>query len=85
VEQKERPQAEHEGKKYLRLLGLDDLADQQIPGRSERVIDFMDICGKYARPMLVGLDSLDRDDPRFAPTRDALRDYIGKFVNPTES
>ena len=73
---------EHEGDKYLRLLGLEDLADHQIPGRPQQMRDFLDICGDHARPLLVGLESLDQDDPRFGPTRDALRNYITQFVEP---
>ena len=73
---------EHEGDKYLRLLGLEDLADQQIPGRPQQMRDFLDICGEHARPLLVGLESLDPNDPRFEPTRSALRSYITQFVEP---
>lgn len=78
--ERERPTQEHEGEHYLRLLGLEDLANQQIPGRSERVRDFLDICGEHARPLLVGLESLDPSDPRFEPMREALRGYIANFV-----
>jgi hypothetical protein len=76
---------EHEGERYLRLLGLEHLADESIPGRTEQVRDFLDICGDHARPLLVGLESLNPDDPRYAPTRNALRGYISQFVTPTES
>lgn len=75
----------HEGEKYLQLLGLEDLADQQIPGRTELVRDFLDICGEHARPLLVGLESLSPDDPRFEPTREALKGYVSQFVTSTES
>ncbi len=83
--EQERPQQEHEGEKYLKLLGLEKLADLQIQGRPEKMRDFLDICGEHARPLLVGLESLEPDDPRFIPTRDALRGYISKFVSSTES
>jgi hypothetical protein len=75
---------EHEGEKYLRLLGLEDLADQQIPGNTLQVRDFLDICGEHARPLLVGLESLSHEDPRYEPTRQALRNYISQFVTPAE-
>ena len=75
---------EHEGERYLQLLGLEHLADEPMPGRSERVRDFLDVCGDHARPLLVGLETLGPDDPRFEPTRDALRSYIGRFVTPPE-
>lgn len=81
MEYGERPQAEqHEGEKYLALLGLGHLADQQIPGHAERVRDFLDICGDHARPLLVGLESLPPEDPRFEPTRDALRGFITQYI-----
>ncbi len=44
--------------------------------------DFLDICGEHARPMLVGLESLDPSDSRYEPTRNALRNYIAQFVQP---
>ena len=72
---------EHEGDKYLRLLGLEHLADQQIPGRTEHVRDFLDICGNHARPMLVGFESLSPDDPRYEPVRDALRTQVTQFLD----
>jgi hypothetical protein len=71
---------EHEGEKYLTLLGLSHLADRQIPGRDEHMRDFLDICGEHARPLLVGLESLDPGDPRFEPTRDALRGFLTQFI-----
>jgi hypothetical protein len=74
-------QEEHEGEKYLRLLGLEDLANQQIPGRTEQVRDFMDICGNHARPMLVGFESLNPDDPRYEQVRDTLRAQVTQFLN----
>lgn len=42
--------------------------------------DFLDICGGHARPLLVGLESLSSDDPRYESTRDALRGYITQFT-----
>lgn len=72
---------EHEGEKYLQLLGLEELADQQIPGRAEQVRDFLDICGDHARPMLVGFESLSPDDPRYERVRDALRTQVAQFLN----
>ena len=72
---------EHEGEKYLRLLGLEHLADQQIPGRTEYVRDFLDICGDHARPMLIGLESLSPDDPRYKLVRDALRRQVTQFLD----
>lgn len=76
---------EHEGEKYLKLLDLGDLADVDIPGQDKKMRDFLDLCGEHARPLLIGLDSLDRDDPRFEATKAALSQYIAQFVQSAES
>lgn len=75
------PEQEHEGDKYLRLLGLDHLAYEQIPGRPELVRDFLDVCGDDARPVLVGFESLRPEDPRYKPVRDALRTQVTRFLD----
>lgn len=72
---------EHEGEKYLRMLGLEHLADQVIPGRAEKVRDFLDVCGDHARPMLVGFETLSTDDPRYEQVRDALRTQVTRFLD----
>lgn len=77
----ERTGQEHEGEKYLRLLGLMHLADKTIPGRTEQVRDFLEICGDDARPTLVGLESLSPDDPRYEPTREVLRTQVTRFLD----
>ncbi len=85
MEQLEGQPPEHEGEKYLCLLGLGHLADEQIPGRDIQMRDFLDICGEHAMPLLLGLESLSPDDSRFSSTRDALSGYISKFLTPPES
>lgn len=76
----ERIQEETEGEKYLRLLGLDHLADKQIPGRQERVRDFLDICGEEARPTLIEFEYLSPDDPNYGIVRGVLRDRIAQYI-----
>lgn len=71
---------EHQGDKYLRLLGIDHLAYEQIPGRDELVRDFLDICGDQALPMLVGLENLDPADPRYEPVRNVLRTQVTRHL-----
>lgn len=80
-------QEEHEGERYLRLLGLDHLADVQVTagGRDMEARDFLDICGEHARPLLVGFANMSSEDPRYEPTRNALRGMITKFVQPPQS
>lgn len=72
---------EHEGDKYLRLLGLDHLAGMQIPGRDLQVRDFLEVCGEHARPMLVGFESLSDEDPRYSLMRNALRTQVTRFLD----
>jgi hypothetical protein len=71
---------EHEGEKYLRMLGLMGIAEQPIPGHAGKARDFLDICGDHARPMLVGFEHLETTDPRYEPTRETLRSVILHFV-----
>lgn len=85
MEQLEGQPPEHEGEKYLDLLGIGHLADETIPGRDIQMRDFLDICRKDAMPLLVGLESLSPDDPRFSPTQAILRKRISKYLTPTES
>ncbi|MFZ1360442.1 MAG: hypothetical protein WAS27_00190 [Candidatus Saccharimonadales bacterium] len=83
--EREKPQQEHEGEKYLRLLGLEDIANEPIPGGTKQMRDFLDICGEHARPALVGLEMLDSDDPRRKEMCDALRTYVRQLLNSAES
>ena len=73
---------EHEGEKYLRLLGLDHLADREITtdDRTMQARDFLDICGEHARPMLVGFEAMSPDDPRYETIKNTLRGVIGQYV-----
>ncbi|HEX7368062.1 MAG TPA: hypothetical protein VF261_00190 [Candidatus Saccharimonadales bacterium] len=75
---------EDEGYKYLRLLGLENLANEPIPGTTKRVRDFLSICGDYARPMLVGFASLSPDDPSYEAVREALQTQVKQFLVPPE-
>ena len=79
-----------EGERYLELLGLGNLADQAIPDHlatrpQQQMRDFLEICGDHALPVLVGLDSLDRDDPRFIQARADLAGFVTKFAVGSES
>ena len=73
---------EHEGEKYLSLLGLSHLADTPVATASGsiEVRDFLDICGDHARPILIGLEAMDQSDPRYEPTREALRGLISQYI-----
>ncbi len=73
---------EHEGVRFLRLLGLDHLADTEVVagGNTIEVRNFLDVCGDHARPVLLGLETMDPADPRFEPTKEALRGLISQYV-----
>lgn len=76
-------QEESEGLKFLKLLGLEDRADEPIPGRDVTLGQFLEICGDHARPMLAGLESLDPSDPRYDQARGALHDHVVEnYLNP---
>lgn len=73
---------EHEGERYLRLLGLEHLVGREIATASGTIQarDFLDICGEHARPMLVGFEAMSTDDPRYEATKNALKGVIGQYV-----
>lgn len=74
---------ETEGEKYLRLLGLSDIADRKITtrtGESFEARDFLDICGVHARPMLIGFESMSHDDPKYGSTLAALRGVVLEYI-----
>lgn len=75
-------QPEHEGERYLHLLGLGHLAGREIPTSSGAIQarDFLDICGEHARPILVGFEDMSSEDPRYETTKAALRGLIGHYV-----
>jgi hypothetical protein len=73
---------EHEGDRYLRLLGLEHLGGNKIETGSGTILvrDFLDVCGDYARPVLAGFETMSPDDPRYEDTRNTLRSLIGKYI-----
>lgn len=82
MENQGEPTEEHEGEKYLRLLDLGHLAGREISTASGPIQarDFLEVCGGHARPILVGLEAMSPDDPRYEATRNALRGLIGQYV-----
>lgn len=73
---------EHEGERYLRLLGLEHLADQEVSTSRGTIQarDFLDVCGEHARPLLVGFEAMNPSDSRYEPAKNALRSFIGKYI-----
>ena len=71
---------QHKGKYYLELLDLKEYIGTTLPGYNIPSEDFLDICGDFAGPALEWLDELDRDDPKFESTRQALRDSVQGYL-----
>ena len=74
---------EHEGEMYLKLLGLDHLADESVETKDHGTIaarDFLIVCGDQARPYLVGFSRLRPEDPRYPIAREALRTSILHYI-----
>jgi len=79
---------EHEGDKYLDLLGLGALADQEFVGRdggTYRYRDFLDHCGPDAHNTLAGLAAIGPDDPRFQQAREAIRESVLQHIGAQRS
>jgi hypothetical protein len=82
--ERERQPLEHEGEKYLDMLGLGALVDQEFIGKDGATYqyrDFLDHCGPEARDALAGLDSIGTHDSRFETVRDALRQSVLQHIN----
>jgi len=74
---------EHEGERYLQMLGLEHFADREIAtsdGSSIPARDFLQICGEHARPVLVGFDAMSPNDPRYEATKNVLHEMIGRYI-----
>jgi hypothetical protein len=82
---------EPNGVHYLRLLDLEDLADRELrrrdgtpivreDGTSVRAADFAEVCGEQALPMLVGLEAMDADDPRYEGLKGVLQRVVGGYI-----
>ncbi|HSX47631.1 MAG TPA: hypothetical protein VLF63_02550 [Patescibacteria group bacterium] len=69
-------QQEHEGEKYLRLLGFEDhvnkLARHRESGKIVPMRDFIDHCGEHVLPALKGLECQDPSDPMFISFKEDL-------------
>lgn len=73
---------QHEGERYLELLGLGHLAGRTIFTAKGPVQgrDFLDICGDRALPVLAGFEAMSPDDPEYEDARNLLRSLIGQYV-----
>lgn len=73
----------HEGMKFLQKLDRGYLADEVIQTQNGPILvkNFLDICGDHVRPLMVGFETLATDDPRYEPSKRALQNFIGRYVN----
>jgi hypothetical protein len=74
--------AEHEGDKYLEMLGLSSISDRRIKTEQGFISarDFLDICGDTARLTLVGLEKIGPHDPRYGESIEAIRTHVLKSL-----
>jgi len=73
---------EHEGLHFLRLLGLEHLAEREVHGPNGTFLakDFLEVCGQHAKPVLVGFEDMSPDDPEYETTKNSLSQYIGQIL-----
>lgn len=78
----EHPKEEHKGEKYLRLLGLAHLADEEFVhnGTTHQGRDFLNICGEEAGPYLTGFAAMSPDDPKYEAVKEALQNAISGYI-----
>jgi hypothetical protein len=85
---------EAEGYRYLGMLGLGHLSElpmfwqrewaRTYDGSLAYYKDFLNVCGRHALPLLLGLDELHRrvgpEHPKYTATRDAIAERIGAYA-----
>lgn len=74
---------ESEGVRYLDMLGLGYLADEEFlssDGSTYKYRDFLDHCGPEARNALAGLEAIGPYDPRYEGARDALQKSVLQHI-----
>jgi hypothetical protein len=80
---------EHEGQRYLEMLGLGDFGEQEITATKAdgskvtvQTRDFVDICGEDALDSLAGLEGMGEalgvDHPEYTDLRGRIRDHVAQ-------
>lgn len=76
-------QAKPEGERWLELMGYGHLKGQptgySIDGVPVLAEEFTKLCGDYARPLFIGLESLDVNDPMYVPAIELVRKKFSKY------
>lgn len=74
-----------EGERWLELMGYGHLKGQPtgyfkdgVPVLAE---EFTELCGDYARPLFIGLESLDINDPRYIPAVELVRKKFKQYFD----
>jgi hypothetical protein len=72
-----------EGERWLEIMGYGHLKGQptgySIDGVPVLAEEFTKLCGDYARPLFIGLESLDVNDPMYIPAVELVRKKFKKY------
>ena len=81
----ENGQEEHEGERYLNLIGRGHFADRDIVMRGvhRKARDFLEdkVCAAEARPAFAGLETLGPDDPLREDMIKALQETVAAYLD----
>ena len=83
---KELPHPKPTGVRCLELLGFAEYVGRQIPitiGGKQTTIqaeDFLDVCGQYATPAFIGLESMNPNDPAYAEALSVFRGMAAHYL-----
>ena len=82
----ELPHPKPTGVRCLELLGFADYVGRDIPitigGESTiiRAEDFLDVCGQYATPAFIGLESMNPSDPAYEEALSVFRGMAAHYL-----
>ena len=74
------------GVRCLELLGFGNLIGTEIPitvgGKPSTILaeDFLDVCGEYATPAFIGLESMNPQDPNYSEALSAFRGIAANYL-----
>ncbi|HTE57199.1 MAG TPA: hypothetical protein VK694_00490 [Verrucomicrobiae bacterium] len=82
-------QQQPDGERWLELIGYGHLKGQptgfELDGQPILAEEFDKLCGDHARPIFAGLETLDREDPRYERFRGVARKAFQSYFGPVEA